>query len=212
MVLRGGEDVIETGTIPPRGVSWTQESSLRKGHILHLRRDPLTRAQGAKDPHSAPEKTPKMRGRRVLSPPEESSFLGCILHPGEPPTPQGAKASRSSSGEAPPSHSRGRPCTGMCYRATSCTLWNLHPTAGLGPALRGHLLLLLPPGQIPHPRTPRPSPQCPAGTPSPTLYPAGEDAAPQGPPTNTLRGGGCTRGIPPSKTHPPEDGATPGRL
>lgn len=139
-------------------------------------------------------------------------FLGCILQPGEPPTQpaQGAKGSHSLSGEACPLHLRGRPCTGMCYRATSCTLWNLHPRAGLDPALRGHLLLPLPLGQILRPRIPHPSPQCPAGTPNPTPYPTTKDAAPQGPPENTLWGGGLHPRDPPSKTHPPEDGATSG--
>lgn len=134
-----------------------------------------------------------MRDCRVLSLPEESSFLGCILHPGEPPTPpsQGAEWSHSSSGETPPSHFRGKACTRMCYWATSCTPWNLHSRAGLDPALRGHLLLPLPLGQILHPRTAHPSPQCPAGTSSPTPYLAGEDAAPQGPPPQTPCGVGA---------------------
>lgn len=77
-----------------------------------------------------------------------------------------------------------------CATGPHPALWNLHPRAGLDPALGGHLLPF-PPGQILYPRSSNPSPQCPASTPSPIPYPAGKDAAPQEPPTNPLRGGGA---------------------
>lgn len=119
----------------------------------------------------------------------------------------GAEGSHCSSGNTPPLQLRGRPCTGMCYRATPCTMESPSQSRA-GSCTRG-TPPSLPSGTDPVSQELQPLSTVSCKHTQPHPISCRKRCCTPGTPHKPPAGwGGCIRGIPPSRTHPPEDGAT----